>query len=102
MKRHKLHRYSTSRKSLVEQISPPERLSSRRSSRCEDSPHASLLFMLEHIVPARRILERELMSREIRRVQFTLRCVVQQTCHVSLAVLLRGTYLKPFIHNDAD
>src|SRR6185312_1246264 len=71
-------------------------------SRREDSPHASFFLMLEHIVSARRILERKSMCGEIRRVQFAFRCVVQQTCHVSLAVLLRAAHRQPLVHNDAD
>ncbi len=67
--------------------------SAEGSSRDEDRTHP-ILLVLEHLIPTRRILQREPVCRQIGGVQIAPRGMFQQTWQVLLAVRL-GAAQRP-------
>ena len=53
--------------------------------------------MLEHLIAARRPLQREAMGRHKGGIKLVLRHVIQQPMHIALAVLLRGADRQAFV-----
>lgn len=60
------------------------------------------MLVLEHVVASRTIFEGEGVCGEEAGVQLAFACVIEESVHVLLTVLLRCFHGQPFVHDDAD